>query len=160
MRFRLFQYALPADADLADLNAFVASRRIATVSHHVVSQASGSMLLFVVETAGGDGERKSGAPVAPKPDYREVLTDDQFAVFSKLRTERRRLAEVEGVPVYTIFSNAQLAEMVQRRVTTPVAMGAIDGIGKARVDKYAVKFLPIPTAAFGESADSTDGAGK
>jgi hypothetical protein len=52
MRFRLFQYTLPAGEDLADLNAFLASERVAAVSHHVVPHAGGPLLVFVVETAG------------------------------------------------------------------------------------------------------------
>ena len=52
MRFRLFQYPLPAPTELDDLNAFVASQRIATVTHHLVQTPGGGMLVFVVETAG------------------------------------------------------------------------------------------------------------
>jgi superfamily II DNA helicase RecQ len=147
MRFRLFQYPLPADPELQDLNAFVASRRVATVSHHVVTQVSGGLLLFVVETV-GDGAARSSAAGTARVDYRELLSSEDFALFSKLRSERRRVAEAEGVPVYTVFSNAQLAEMVQKRVTHVSAMGDIEGVGKARVEKYAPRFLPILSEAF------------
>lgn len=149
MRFRLFQYPLPAEPELPDLNAFLAGRRVATVSHHVVSQASGSLLLFVVETVGGHGAEKSAASASsPKVDYRDVLNAEEFAVFSRLRTERRRVADAEGVPVYTVFTNAQLADMVTKRTTTAAALAGIDGVGSGRVDKYARQFLPILVEAF------------
>jgi len=38
------------------------------------------------------------------------------ALQPELRSFRKTLAEREGVPVYAIFSNAQLAEMVTNKV--------------------------------------------
>jgi superfamily II DNA helicase RecQ len=76
-------------------------------------------------------------------DYREQLSAEEFAVFSRLRDERKKWAEAEGVPVYTIFTNAQLAAMVRQRVTTAAALGGIDGIGPARVAKYGDRLLAV-----------------
>jgi superfamily II DNA helicase RecQ len=158
MRFRVFQYPLPTDPDVPDLNAFLASSRVASVSHHVVPQANGALLLFVVEAVGAPKGEKSASAGGSKVDYREVLSGDEFAVFSKLRSERRRVADAEGVPVYTVFSNAQLAEMVQRRAASAAAIGDIDGVGRARVEKYAQHFVPILSAAFGTAPVVGDGA--
>lgn len=136
MRFRLFQYPLPTDPDLPDLNAFLAGRRVAAVAHHVTPHAGGSLLVFVVETVGGAStEMSSPAAPSPKVDYRELLSEDEFAIFSRLRTERRQIAEAEGIPVYTVFTNAQLAEMVRRRVTTAASSG-MDPFGSRRIDRF------------------------
>jgi hypothetical protein len=40
-------------------------------------------------------------------DYREVLDDKDFAVFAKLRTKRKELADKDGVPAYALFTNEQ-----------------------------------------------------
>ena len=141
MRYRLFQYPLPAPDELDELNAFLGSQRVAMVTHHVVQNASGAMLLFVVEHV--DDGAKSPSARTPKVDYREQLSEADFAVFSRLRDERKKLAEAEGVPVYTIFSNAHLAEMVTRRVRTAAEMAKIEGIGNSRVEKYSDHMLPI-----------------
>ena len=156
MRFRLFQYPLPADPELADLNAFLAGRKVATVSHHVAAQAGGAVLVFVVETVGNTGASATATAATPKIDYREQLTEDEFGLFSALRLERRRVAESEGIPVYAVFSNAQLAEMVRRRVMTTAAIGEIDGVGKARVEKYAEGFLRILAPALAAPASETE----
>ena len=37
MRFRVFQFPLPADDDLPELNAFLAANRVATVTQHLVT---------------------------------------------------------------------------------------------------------------------------
>jgi superfamily II DNA helicase RecQ len=78
-----------------------------------------------------------------KLDYREVLSEMDFAVFAKLRTLRKSLAEREGVPAYALFTNDQLADMVQRRVSTMGALREIPGVGESRVEKYGEAFLGI-----------------
>ncbi len=149
MSFRLFQYALPAEPELADLNAFLASHRIATVHREVVATPSGPLLLFLVECVpGARQERDDRTSASARIDYRETLSEEQFAVFSSLREVRKRVAEADGVPVYAIFSNAQLAEMVQRKAVVASEMSKIDGVGKGRVDKYAAAFLPTLVQAF------------
>ena len=50
-----------------------------------------------------------------KVDFKEVLSDPEFAVFARLRALRKERADAEGVPAYALFTNEQLAEMVQRR---------------------------------------------
>ncbi|MBP9803395.1 MAG: HRDC domain-containing protein [Candidatus Accumulibacter sp.] len=59
------------------------------------------------------------------------------------------MAEQEGVPMYALFTNEQLAEMVTRRTTTIAALGEIDGVGKARIEKYG-KYFDVA------AADQTD----
>ena len=71
-----------------------------------------------------------------KIDYKDVLKPEEFAVFAKLRDLRKQIAQAEAVPVYTIFTNEQLADMVRAKVTTRAGLGKIDGIGEARVEKY------------------------
>lgn len=64
-------------------------------------------------------------------------------VFAKLRALRKTLAEQEGVPAYAVFTNEQLAEMVQRRVVTATGLRDIPGIGEARADKHGAAFLAV-----------------
>ena len=72
----------------------------------------------------------------PKVDYKEVLKPEDFEVFSRLRDWRKAEAEQEGVPVYGVFTNEQLAEMVRQRAGTKAALKGIAGVGEARVEKY------------------------
>ncbi|MBK6938898.1 MAG: HRDC domain-containing protein [Planctomycetes bacterium] len=140
MNFRLFQYALPAPADLPDLNAFLASHRIASIAQHVITAGSAPMLLFIVQTTGSTMERPSGGDT--RIDYKQVLTGPQFAVFERLRKIRKTIADEEAVPAYAVFTNAQLAEFVKRDARTADAMAAVDGIGASRSARYASRLLP------------------
>jgi len=143
MRFRLFQYPLPADGELPELNVFLAAHRVATVQHHIVTTAGGPMLVFVVEAATGAAPATGGGRI----DYREVLSPEDFEVFRQLREARKRAAEAQGVPVYAVFSNAQLAAMAERRCATAAELAGIEGVGEGRVERFGEAVLAVLRAA-------------
>lgn len=103
-----------------------------------------------------DGKGPTVAGKGSKVDYREVLSEADFKLFARLRTLRKELAEHEGVPAYALFTNEQLAAMVARRVRTPAELGAIPGVGAARVEKYASRFLEL----LGQADDPGEGHGE
>jgi superfamily II DNA helicase RecQ len=74
-------------------------------------------------------------------DYREVLNQEQFELFSRLRDKRKELALRDGVQVYTIMTNEQLAEVVKQKISDVADLGQIDGIGAARIEKYGADLL-------------------
>jgi len=76
-----------------------------------------------------------------KVDYKEVLTPEQFTVFARLRDMRKEVAERDAVPVFAVFTNEQLAEMVKRRCSSLAQIREIDGIGETRATKYGEAFL-------------------
>ena len=86
----------------------------------------------------------------PKVDYKEVLKPEEFEVFSRLRDWRKTVAEKEGVPVYVVLTNEQLAQMVQKKVNSKTGLKEIEGVGDARVEKYGevlVQLLAAPAKA-------------
>ena len=76
-------------------------------------------------------------------DYRAVLTEQEFAVFSQLRELRKQLSQSESVPVYAIFTNDQLAQMVQQRCRSVAELGRINGVGEQKLEKYSAILLPV-----------------
>ena len=58
-----------------------------------------------------------------------------------LKATRLRLARLEGVPAYVIFSNATLTDMARRRPRTQKEFLAISGVGETKAKKYAAAFL-------------------
>lgn len=146
MNFRVFQYVLPAPATLDDLNSYLAAHRVASVSQHLVPVTGGTLLVFIVETVGAAPAVVEGGGLG-KVDYREKLGSEDFALFSRLRDERKRWAETEGVPVYTVFTNAQLAAMAQKRPRSAAELAAVEGIGPARIEKYGARLLELVAGA-------------
>jgi superfamily II DNA helicase RecQ len=78
-----------------------------------------------------------------KVDYREKLSPADFAVFARLREVRKRIAQEDGVPIYTVFTNEQLAQMVAARATTKAALEQVAGVGDARIEKYGARVLEV-----------------
>ena len=74
--------------------------------------------------------------------------------FVQLRDLRKSIAQAEAVPVYTVFTNEQLAAMVRARVTTRAGLGKIDGVGEARIEKYGPRVLPVLVAAWGAAGEA------
>lgn len=139
MKYQIFQYPLPCESEPAELNRFLANHRIAGVVQHLVEVGGTPTLVFVVQVAGGAVLEETKKP--PRIDYREVLTPEHFARYSQLREFRKDLAAAEGLPVYGVFTNAQLAEIVKQNVKTKGELGEIKGLGTARIEKYGESLL-------------------
>ncbi len=84
--------------------------------------------------------RGAGAPAgAGVPD----LDAGQTALFERLRAWRATTAKEQGVPAYVVFHDATLRELAQRRPTTPAELGAVTGIGVAKVERYGAGVLAV-----------------
>lgn len=119
----------------AELNRILRSERVLSLHKEFVHNGDNSFwaLALAYQNTGEGGNK--GLDKA-KVDYKSVLSDEDFALFVKLRDWRKTAADVEAVPVYTIFTNEQLAEIVKRKAKTKSALQEIGGIGEARVKKY------------------------
>lgn len=151
MQLRFFTIPIHGGEAIAEeLNRFLASQRILAVERHLVQDGGASAWAICVafEPAGEGG--RPPATRRGKVDYREVLSESDFTAFARLRSLRKQLAEQEGVPVYAVFTNEQMAEMVTRRVASASALREIAGVGEARVEKYGPAFL----AALSEALQS------
>jgi superfamily II DNA helicase RecQ len=143
--FRVFVIPLLyADAATEELNSFLASHRIVQIERRWMDQGNQSSLAFCVEyviiSPTLDRNPKSQLS-RNRIDYKAILSPDEFTVFSLLRELRKELSQQEGVPVFALFNNEQLAQMVQRRCSSKADLLGIEGIGEAKVEKYSEKLL-------------------
>lgn len=156
MAYRFFVVPIQdSDDGERELNGFLRSHKVLTVDRRWVEQGSSSFWTFCVDYL------DSAAPAAPngkppgvkgKVDYKEKLTPEQFAIYAKLRDVRKDISQKEAVPVYTIFTNEQLAQMVLSRASTKAALEKIAGVGNARLEKYGDKLLAVLSGAFADEA--------
>ena len=159
MAFKTFTIPIrDSEASEADLNAFLRSHKVLSVDRIWVDQGSNSFWSFCVDylesAVGSTGS--SHRRDRQKIDYRDVLSPEDFAVFAKLRELRKDIAQAEAVPVYTIFTNEQLAQMVQKQARTNAILETIAGIGDARIEKYGARFLDFLKTQWGGDHE-TDG---
>lgn len=124
-----------ADAE-AEMNVFLRSHRVLAVKKEFVADGENSFWTFCVEYLDGPAGPAGLAGKGPKVDYRELLKPEEFEVFSRLRDWRKAVAEKEGIPVYTVLTNEQLAQIVQKKVSSKTSLKTIEGVGEARVEKY------------------------
>jgi superfamily II DNA helicase RecQ len=147
MAYRVF--TLPVrehGAAETELNGYLTSHRVLSVDRRFVEEGERSFWAFCVDFVDA-GRGSSSASAAggtwkrDRTDYREVRSAEDFAVFAKLREIRKAIAQAEGVPVYTIFTNEQLAQIVQARATSKSALEQVVGVGDGRVAKYGERIL-------------------
>ncbi|SKB01167.1 HRDC domain-containing protein [Prosthecobacter debontii] len=142
MPFAFFSIPAAARPDVAaELNAFLRSHRVLRVTQQW-HEKEGAWA-FSVEYVDGPGNSSTCSPASDKVDYKETLPPEQFELFARLRTLRKTIAEREGTPVFAVFSNAQLAEIVQRGCQSTAELRAISGVGEARVAKYGAEVLEV-----------------
>lgn len=85
-----------------------------------------------------DGGGGGGAP-----DPAADLTDEQAAVYARLREWRNAEAKRQEVSRFIIASNATLAEIARRVPYTLDDLRAVRGMGPERLRKYGEKILEV-----------------
>ncbi|MAD73636.1 MAG: DNA helicase RecQ [Rheinheimera sp.] len=63
------------------------------------------------------------------------------ALFARLRTLRKQLAERDDVPPFVVFSDATLIDMCQRLPTDNSSMLAVSGVGNTKLSRYGSEFI-------------------
>jgi ATP-dependent DNA helicase RecQ len=87
----------------------------------------------------GDGLRPSPTPAA-KPSTKILETGELIDALQSYRTAQ---AKLEGMPPYIIYSNKVLTSIAEQKPKTLAALLEIDGVGKAKVEKYGAAILEI-----------------
>jgi ATP-dependent DNA helicase RecQ len=75
--------------------------------------------------------------------YKDLLNKDDWPLFNYLRDWRAEKAKEEGVPLYIIFNNLQLAKITATRASSLNALQQIEGIGNARKQKYGNEVVQL-----------------
>lgn len=125
-----------------ELNRFLGSHKILTIKREFVNNGYNSFWSVDVEYFKTQDEKKE-LPGKSKIDYKEILSPDDFSVFAKLREWRKKVAGKESVPVYTVFTNEQLAQITKKKVRNNSELKTIEGIGEARIKKYAEQLFEM-----------------
>ena len=145
-------FSIPARDDPViqeDLNRFLRSHRVLTVDREFVGQGDNSFWALAVEymegpTPSGPGTTRHGKE---RVDYKEVLAPGAFSLFAKLRDWRKKVAEQDGLPVYAVLTNEQLAAIATKRPPSIAQLREVEGIGEAKAGKYGSAVLSLVASA-------------
>ena len=109
---------------------------VVSVVEHFFHHAGLPHLLLVVHHRGP-------APRAPRKSGRsktqhviDSLTEEERALFDRLRTWRQSRALADGVPVYVVLNNAQLSAFARDRPRSLSALRQIEGVGENKLAQY------------------------
>ena len=154
-------YSVPARGDAGlqeDLNRFLRSHRVLTVHREFVGQGDNSFWALAVEymegpVPSGPGPLRNGKP---RVDYKEVLSPEDFALFARLRDWRKAAAERDGVPVYAILTNEQLAGIAAKRPDSLAGLREIEGLGDAKAGKYGAEVMAAMALSGNQQPDGVE----
>lgn len=141
MQIRIFAIAIPGGEQInEEMNLFLRSKKVLSVEQQFVQNAQGAFWCFCVKYLDEIAERERA-----KVDYRQVLDDESFKRFSRMREIRKQLALEEAIPAYAIFTDEELASLAKIEYLTPAAMKRVKGVGEKKVEKYGSHFIAKPT---------------
>jgi len=155
LRLQYASFSLPLHAsstEQEELNRFLRGHRVVQSRRELASVDGAPCWAILVEYLEGPGKLPGGEHQAKsKVDYREILSEADFSLYSKLRDARKKLADEAGLPVYAVCTNEQLAEIAKGKPKTLADFLKIEGLGKGKAEKYATALLECVNGGSGES---------
>ncbi len=85
--------------------------------------------------------------------WKELLTPENMPIFNAMRDWRNETSRRRGIAPYIICTNRQLAEIVQKKVSSKNELSQIEGIGKAKIENFGDDIVALMT----ENKIETDG---
>jgi hypothetical protein len=109
MQFKIFTIPVTDDGTATEeMNRFLRGHKVLEVEQQLISTKVGSQWHFCVKyLANAQAEIKPQN--VSKIDYKEVLDEKIFGIFSLLREVRKKIAEEDGLPVYAVFTTLSVA---------------------------------------------------
>lgn len=147
MQIKIFTIPIASDSvQVEELNHFLRANKIIEIKKELAMSGGIAYWTFCVtymlsqpklQTEVNQSQR--GAKV----DYKNVLTEVEFARFVDLRQLRKQIATEDAVPAYAVFTDAELAEIAKLGEITEADMRKIPGIGEKKVEKYGTRFVEM-----------------
>lgn len=144
MQWAFYRIPVTGSVEATELNRFLRTVRVLNCHREFVANGDASYWAMAVEYLPAlENAARPGREAGAKVDFKAVLPPEDFALFARLREWRKALANSEAVPVYTIFTNEQLAEMSRRRCSSLATLAEIEGVGQGRTEKYGRAVLDV-----------------
>lgn len=139
-----------------ELNRFINSVSVVQLDKELVHNGDSSFWAVAVTFHKDNVFEPNKTTKKPRVDYREKLSEDDFALYTQLRDWRKKRSEQDGVAVYIIFTNDQLAQIAEKKMTTKTDLLSIKGVGEERADKYIDEVAAIVHASVPRKKKTSD----
>ena len=143
MQFKIFTIPVADDGTATEeMNRFLRSHKVLESEQQLVSTKNGTHWHFCIKYLANAQPDKSDAKSeiksqnSSKVDYKDILDEKTFAVFSILREIRKKIAEEAGMPVYAIFTNEELPGIAALDDIQPETIKTVKGIGDKKTNRF------------------------
>ena len=144
MQIRIFNVPLTDNGEsLAELNRFLAGQKVLEVEQRFFQNEKGACWSFCVRFLSSNGSGFLSQTNKQKVDYKEVLKESEFIIFSKLRECRKIIASADAVPAYAVFTDEELVGIARLPVLETAKLIAVKGIGDKKVEKYGKQLIEL-----------------
>ena len=144
MQVKIFTVPIISGEQINDeLNRFLRSQKIVEIDKQIVTQAGNSYWSFCVTYLPVAAIQSPEIERREKVDYKKVLDEQAFKVFTILRTLRKRIADREAIPAYAVFTDAELAEIAKIESPDAKKIRVIPGVGEKKIEKYGAELCQM-----------------
>lgn len=125
-----------------ELELFIRSHVVAKVSEKFYERGGELYLvIFILYQEGIENTKPKITKIKPKEDKRvdyrgNLSSDSERALYDKLRDWRKEIAGKEGVPVFMLFTNQLLVDVIRAKPTSKGKLSEIKGFGESKIAKY------------------------
>jgi len=142
MQIRIFTISVfDAGAGMAELNRYLAGQRVLEVEQRMIQTEAGAFWTFCIRSVLESSVFSGNRSVKEKVDYKQVLNEAEFAIFSELRACRKKLAQDDSVPAYAVFTDEELCGILRLETLAVEQLKKVPGIGEKKVEKYGELLL-------------------
>jgi len=158
MQIRIFTIPLyGGEKQNEEMNVFLRTHKVVDVIHSFAHEQGWSFCVKYVDSSSpGVADNVHGRK--NKPDYKELLSEEQFAVFSGLRKARKEIAAADAIPAYAVFTDAELAEFCKMPSLDESSMKKVSGVGAQKVTNYGRRLLDTYMQTISQDAAAEDNA--
>lgn len=125
------------------MNRLLASQKMLEIEKHLYQSEQEAFWSFSIRYIQSNTANFQNNNNKNKIDYKEVLTESEFNIFSKLRECRKKVASNDAVPAYAVFTDEELAGIAKLPNIEVNTLNLVKGIGDKKVDKYGKQILEL-----------------
>lgn len=145
MQIKVFHVPVAENGEmLAELNRFLAGNKILEVNNQFCQSTGGGCWSFCVKYLPQTQPGQVPLPnTRSKVDYKEVLSQEEFEIFAKLRECRKAIAAEDGIPPFAVFVDEELAGLSRLSEITITSMKTVHGIGDKKAERYGKRLVTM-----------------
>jgi len=144
MQIKLFTIPVADEgAAIVELNKFLAGHKVLETEQHFFQNEKGAAWCFCVRYLAAAANGFMAVATNAKIDYKTVLSEAEFVIFSRLREIRKQIATADAVPAYAVFIDEELANICRLSEISATQIQTIKGIATKRMEKYGNDLIKL-----------------